>query len=109
MEITVAENGVKAPPHKSTQPTLGLFKIREALRLDDSKRTGIVGWQRRWEGWFKLQTLLEGYQLALSLDGDNIPFVCEMIRFYCTDDYVVYEGKPTPIIYSFHRIIIISD
>lgn len=36
---------------------------------NDSKRTGIVGWQRLWEGWFKLQTLLDGYQLALSLDG----------------------------------------
>jgi hypothetical protein len=35
---------------------------------NDSKRTGIVGWERLWEGWFKLQTILEGYELALSLE-----------------------------------------
>ena len=34
----------------------------------DSKRNGRVGWERLWEGWFKLQTILEGYELAKSLD-----------------------------------------
>ena len=34
----------------------------------DSKRNGHVGWERLWEGWFKLQTILEGYELAKSLD-----------------------------------------
>lgn len=36
----------------------------------DSKRNGRVGWERLWEGWFKLQTILEGYELAQSLDHD---------------------------------------
>jgi hypothetical protein len=34
----------------------------------DSKRNGRVGWERLWEGWFMLQTILEGYLLAKSLD-----------------------------------------
>ena len=34
----------------------------------DSKRTGRVGWQTLWEGWFKLQNLVEGYLLMKSLD-----------------------------------------
>ncbi len=34
---------------------------------NDSKRTGIVGWERLWQGWFELQTILEGYYLSLSL------------------------------------------
>ncbi|MCG2838467.1 IS4 family transposase, partial [Photobacterium sp. WH77] len=37
---------------------------------NDSKRTGIVGWERLWEGWFRLQTILEGYHLALSLEQE---------------------------------------
>jgi hypothetical protein len=37
---------------------------------NDSKRTGRVGWERLWEGWFKLQTLLEGYLLARSLEQE---------------------------------------
>lgn len=34
----------------------------------DSKRNGRVGWERLWEGWFMLQTILEGYLLAKSLE-----------------------------------------
>jgi len=34
----------------------------------DSKGNGRVGWEALWEGWFKLQTILEGYELAMSLD-----------------------------------------
>ena len=36
----------------------------------DSKRNGRVGWQSLWEGWFKLRTILEGYELAQSLDTE---------------------------------------
>ena len=36
----------------------------------DSKSNGRVGWETLWEGWFKLQTILEGYQLAMSLWSD---------------------------------------
>lgn len=34
----------------------------------DSKRTGIVGWKTLWEGWFLLETILEGYYVAKSLE-----------------------------------------
>lgn len=34
----------------------------------DSKRTGRVGWERLWQGWFLLQTILEGYLLTKSLN-----------------------------------------
>ena len=36
----------------------------------DTKRTGRVGWEALWEGWFVLQSILEGYVLALSLEHD---------------------------------------
>ncbi|QSE50054.1 hypothetical protein JW975_03300 [Shewanella putrefaciens] len=29
-----------------------------------------MGWESLWEGWFKLQTILEGYHLALPLQPD---------------------------------------
>ena len=34
----------------------------------DSKRTGRVGWNALWEGWFKLDMLVEGYELRLELE-----------------------------------------
>ncbi|MGR6833999.1 IS4 family transposase [Aliivibrio wodanis] len=36
----------------------------------DMKRNGRVGWVRLWEGWFKLQDIVEGYELAQSLESD---------------------------------------
>jgi hypothetical protein len=35
---------------------------------NDSKRTGRAGWIVMWEAWFRLQDMIEGYQLAKSLD-----------------------------------------
>lgn len=37
----------------------------------DTKRTGRVGWEALWEGWFVLQTILDGYLLARALE-DNL-------------------------------------
>lgn len=34
----------------------------------DTKRTGRASIKALWEGWFKLQTILEGYDLAMSLE-----------------------------------------
>jgi len=31
-------------------------------------RNALDVWESLWEGWFKLQTILEGYELALSLE-----------------------------------------
>lgn len=36
----------------------------------DTKRTGRASVKVLWQGWFKLQTILEGYELAKSLDSD---------------------------------------
>jgi hypothetical protein len=37
-------------------------------RWYDSKRTGRADWIVIWEGWIKLQDIIEGYKLAKSLD-----------------------------------------
>ena len=36
----------------------------------DTKRTGKASVKVLWQGWFKLQTILEGYDLARSLEAD---------------------------------------
>lgn len=36
----------------------------------DSKRTGVVGWKTLWEGWLLLESILDGYFLAKSLESD---------------------------------------
>ncbi len=36
----------------------------------DSKRNGRASVKTLWEGWLKLQVILEGYELALSLEQD---------------------------------------
>ncbi len=36
----------------------------------DTKRTGRASVKVIWRGWFKLQTILEGYDLAKSLETD---------------------------------------
>ncbi len=36
----------------------------------DTKRTGLPSVRVLWQGWFKLQTILEGYELAKSLESD---------------------------------------
>ncbi|HCM1915985.1 TPA: IS4 family transposase [Salmonella enterica subsp. salamae serovar 28:r:e,n,z15] len=39
-------------------------------RWYDSKRTGRPGWIVIWDGWFKLQDMVEGYRMAKSLDQE---------------------------------------
>ncbi len=38
----------------------------------DTKRTGRASIGVVWEGWFRLQTLLEGYELVLSLEHQQL-------------------------------------
>ena len=38
----------------------------------DTKRTGRACVKILWEGWFKLQTILEGYELAISLEHNDL-------------------------------------
>jgi len=44
------------------------INIAKLAGWHDSKRTGIVGWKTLWEGWFLLETILDGYHLAQSLN-----------------------------------------
>lgn len=37
----------------------------------DSKRTGKVGWTALWEGWFKLEYMIEGAELSLSMQQEK--------------------------------------
>ncbi|MCP1105465.1 IS4 family transposase, partial [Serratia nevei] len=55
-----------------TAPSLSwaYLSLGKLAGWNDSKRTGRVGWERLWEGWFKLQTILEGYLLAKSLEQE---------------------------------------
>jgi len=56
------------PPKQAPSIHWAYLKLGQLAGWNDSKRTGIVGWERLWEGWFKLQTILDGYQLAMSLE-----------------------------------------
>ena len=53
----------------STPPSLywAYYALAKLGKWYDSKRTGKVGWTALWEGWFKLQHLVEGAELAASL------------------------------------------
>lgn len=37
---------------------------------NDSKRTGRPGWVVMWDGWFRLQDMVEGYLVMKSLDQE---------------------------------------
>lgn len=45
-----------------TAPSLywAYYALAKLSRWHDSKRTGIVGWEALWDGWFALNQLLEG-------------------------------------------------
>jgi len=57
-------------PDKAPSLYWAYINLAKLAGWQDSKRTGRVGWPTLWEGWFKLQTILEGYQLMKSLDHD---------------------------------------
>lgn len=58
------------PPKEAPSVHWAYLSLGKLAGWHDSKRTGIVGWERLWEGWFMLQTILEGYELALSLEHE---------------------------------------
>lgn len=53
---------------RKTIPTIkwAYYALARLGGWKDSKRTGRVGWNALWEGWFKLDMLVEGYELAQS-------------------------------------------
>ncbi|AVL40217.1 hypothetical protein CEP70_09465 [Providencia stuartii] len=50
---------------------LHTFKHHSAPRLKDSKRNGRASVKTLWEGWLKLQTILESYEFAQFLEKDS--------------------------------------
>ncbi|MCH2056309.1 MAG: IS4 family transposase, partial [Thalassotalea sp.] len=56
------------PPKQVPSLYWAYINLGKLAGWHDSKRNGRVGWERLWEGWFTLQTTLEGYELAKSLD-----------------------------------------
>lgn len=53
-------------------PTLkwACLKLAKLGRWHDSKRTGRPGWVVMWDGWFRLQDMVEGYLVMKSLDQE---------------------------------------
>lgn len=58
--------GEKRTYRKKTPPTIewAYYALARLGGWKDSKRTGRVGWNALWDGWFKLDMLVEGYELA---------------------------------------------
>ena len=59
------KQGKKAYRRK-TLPTIewAYYALARLGGWKDSKRTGRVGWNALWDGWFKLEMMIEGYELA---------------------------------------------
>lgn len=62
----------KKTPFPEDAPTLhwAYLNLAKLGGWYDSKRNGRVGYERIWDGWLKLQILVEGYEMALSLKHD---------------------------------------
>ena len=60
----------KAPPDKAPNLKWAYLALAKMGRWHDSKRTGRAGWVVMWDGWYRLQNLVEGYKLAKSLDQE---------------------------------------
>lgn len=61
---------LEGKPLPSQTPTLkwACLKLAKLGRWHDSKRTGRPGWVVMWDGWFRLQDMVEGYLVMRSLD-----------------------------------------
>lgn len=55
-------------PFPNTAPPAhwAFYAIAKLGGFSDTKRTGRVGWDTIWHGWFRLQERLQGYQLSKS-------------------------------------------
>ncbi|EFN0939225.1 IS4 family transposase, partial [Escherichia coli] len=61
---------LEGKPLPSQMPTLkwACLKLAKLGRWHDSKRTSRPGWVVMWDGWFRLQDMVEGYLVMKSLD-----------------------------------------
>jgi hypothetical protein len=56
----------KPLPNTAPPTTWAFYAIAKLGGFTDTKRTGRVGWDTIWHGWFRLQERLQGYQLSKS-------------------------------------------
>ncbi|KHI87286.1 transposase, partial [Escherichia coli] len=63
---------LEGKPLPAQAPTLkwACLKLAKLGRWHDSKRTGRPGWVVMWDGWFRLQDMVEGYLVMKSLDQE---------------------------------------
>ncbi len=63
---------LEGKPLPSQTPTLkwACLKLAKLGRWYDSKRTGRPGCVVMWDGWFRLQDMVEGYLVMKSLDQE---------------------------------------
>lgn len=53
----------RKPPKKIPNMKWAYQKLGRLGGWNDSKRTGRVGWNALWEGWFRLELMVEGYEI----------------------------------------------
>lgn len=56
----------KQLPKKAPPASWAFYAVAKLGGFSDTKRTGRVGWDTIWHGWFRLQERLQGYQLSNS-------------------------------------------
>ena len=56
----------KPLPNTAPPTTWAYYALAKLGGFTDTKRTGRVGWDTIWHGWFRLQERLQGYQLSKS-------------------------------------------
>jgi hypothetical protein len=62
----------KTPPPKSPPDLYWAYSALAKLGgWYDSKRTGKVGWTALWEGWFKLEQMVEGAKLIRAMNEEE--------------------------------------
>lgn len=66
-------------------------------RWHDSKRTGRPGWVVMWDGWFRLQDMVEGYPVMKSLDQEIRSRDSRTGRFTMLDSFNKFPTNRTTL------------
>ncbi len=61
----------KKPPRKTPSQRWAYYAIAKLGGWMDTKRTGRVGWEALWRGWFRLMDRVDGYLSTRNLLGDG--------------------------------------
>lgn len=86
---------LEGKPLPAQVPTLkwACLKLAKLGRWHDNKRTGRPGWIVMWDGWFRLQDMVEGYLVMKFLDQE----ICSRDRAWpgegCAQKHAVHVYK----------------